>query len=93
LFLFHLYKKAPPNAKEIPPINAPIATPITIGIVLDCFDEDTLVVVVEGVDDILVVEEGVGNIFLEIEGSKMFVHIYSLLLLMSSNKMSLSVLL
>ena len=89
LFLFRLYKKTPPKAKEIPTINAPIAIPITTGIFFGKGNggDDTLVVDKGGVDKVGIFAKVVEVVC----GSKLFVQIYLSLLLMSSNKISFSV--
>ena len=83
-----MYKRKPPNNRETPPINDPIPIPIIIGTLFfdtlvgfDWFGEVNLVVAGSG---------GVGSDGVGSGGTKMLVHIYSSLLLISSNKRSLS---
>ena len=77
-----MYKNIPSDKKQI---KNPTTAPIMINVLLDvlgCCDKDgdeIDEIVVDGNKD----DERVG------EGSKMFFHIYSSLLLMSSNKISL----
>ena len=91
--MFHLYKKKPPRDNKEPPSNEPTIAPIKAGLFLSgcCIllagivgeNVEVVICVVGDVDD---VDDGdVG------ERSKLFVHIYSSLLLISSNKISLSV--
>ena len=95
LFLFHLYKRKHTTANKKPKIKDPIVEPTIINVICDecdiCGDDGSVDVDDDGDDggvdgDGDDDDDGGGG-----GGSKIFVHIYSLLLLMSSNKISLSV--
>ena len=81
LFLFHLCNKKPPIVNKIPPNKDPTIAPIITDLLLDCCEPDG-----DGEPDGDDDDGGDGG-----DGSNISVHIYSSLLLMSSNKTSLSV--
>ncbi len=86
-------RKKPPNDKTTPQIKDPIIAAIKTGLLLDGGDEDEDVVVdnVEEEDVVVCGGKEVDDIILGIEGSKLVVHLYSSLLLISSNKRSSSI--
>jgi len=83
-----LNRKKPPNDKTAPPIKDPITAPVITGVLLDGGDGGGDVGGEDGGGVVVGVED---DIISGIEGSKVVVHLYLSLLLISSNKISLSI--
>ena len=103
--MFHLYKKKPPKDNKTLPNKDPKIAPISTGLLLsDCCISATVCVVTEFVEVVATFgfddadggdgggggggDDGDGGVD---ERSKVFIHIYSSLSLISSNKISLSI--